>query len=319
MRASSRTAAAVAAVLTLAAGSAACSNGSLDEPSLIAVPATSSADASADTAADDNGKGEAGGTSAPAKAKADCSDEAFSRSFDEDPAFGWYHESCEGDFVVVGPSGSDSHSLAQWDGSKWNTVKPDGVVNPHNGMAFSCFNESTVNKLGIGPKVKAQLHSCETQKFFGEGSDSKKKESADDSGYSYDRVKNSDGYIVDVGLGEAGKKASFPACDGRYILIVDSVIAKGDDGTTFNDLARAVLTEGPSGKEFTVPGQCDSLRKSVHGNDIYPVYLDFGSDKAAACRAKSAYGGNVRPLISGNFPDASNSDVDEARLALDPC
>lgn len=231
MRAFSRTAASITAVLILTAGSAACSNGNLDEPSLTAVstmakegkePATDSAEAS---------------TSADAGSKETKEEPTASKS----------------------PEASES--------------KPD----------------------------------------------SKKKESADDSGYSYDRVKNSDGYIVDVGLGEAGKKASFPACDGRYILIVDSVIAKGDDGTTFNDLARAVLTDGPSGKEFTVPGQCDSLRKSVHGNDIYPVYLDFGSDKAAACRAKSTYGGNVRPLISGSFPDASNSDVDEARLALDPC
>lgn len=137
--------------------------------------------------------------------------------------------------------------------------------------------------------------------------------------YSYDRVKNADGYIVNVGLGEAGQKASFPACDGRYILIVDSVVADGSDGDTLNRIAHSVLSADPSGKEFTVPGQCDSLRKSVHGDDIYPIYLDFGGDKDAACRAKSTYGGNVRPLTSGSFPDASSADVDDARLALDPC
>ncbi len=126
-------------------------------------------------------------------------------------------------------------------------------------------------------------------------------------------------YITEVGLGEAGKKASFPACDGRYILIVDSVVDEGDREETFDKLVQAVMYADPEGKEFTVPGQCGSLRKSVHGNDIYPIYLDFGADKDAACRAKSTYGGNVRPLTDGSFPDASRADVDEARLALDPC
>lgn len=147
---------------------------------------------------------------------------------------------------------------------------------------------------------------------------SKKKES-NDGGYSYDRVKDDEGYITNVGLGEAGQEASYPACDGRYILIVDSIIATGGDQDTFNRLAQAVLYADPSGKEFTVPGQCDSLRKTYHGNDVYPIYLDFGSDKAAACRAKSTYGGNVRPLIDGDFDDASSQDVDHARMALDPC
>lgn len=144
-------------------------------------------------------------------------------------------------------------------------------------------------------------------------------EKPDDGTSSHDRVKNNDGYITHVGLGEAHQEASFPACDGRYILIVDSVVDEGDYEATFDRLAKAVMIADPAGKEFTVPGQCDSLRPSVNGNAIYPIYLDFGSDKEAACRAKSTYGGNVRPLIDGEFPDASAVDVDEARLALDPC
>lgn len=128
-----------------------------------------------------------------------------------------------------------------------------------------------------------------------------------------------DNYIREVGLGEAVKEASFPECDGRYVLIVDSVIADGNKQSTRNKIAHAVMFADPEGKEFTVPGQCASIRKQVNGNDIYPIYLDFGSDKDAACRAKSTLGGNVRPLIDGSFPDASADDVDHARLALDPC
>ena len=126
-------------------------------------------------------------------------------------------------------------------------------------------------------------------------------------------------YIREVGLGEAVQEASFPECDGRYVLIVDSVIADGDEQSTMRKIADAVMFADPEGKEFTVPGQCASIRKQVNGNDIYPIYLDFGSDKDAACRAKSTHGGNVRPLIDGSFPDASGDEVDHARLALDPC
>lgn len=126
-------------------------------------------------------------------------------------------------------------------------------------------------------------------------------------------------YIREVGLGEAVQEASFPECDGRYVLIVDSVIADGDEQSTMRKIAHAVMSADPEGKEFTVPGQCASIRKQVNGNDIYPIYLDFGSDKDAACRAKSTHGGNVRPLIDGSFPDASGDEVDHARLALDPC
>ena len=229
MRAFPRTVASILAAITLAAGAAACSRGSLDEPNMTSVSST--ADAEADSG--DSGEGD--------------SDDEKENSDD---------------------------------------AKEDSDV------ASESLND---------------------------GSSSKNKESAGNGGYSYDRVKNADGYFVNVELGEAGQKASFPACDGRYILIVDSVIDEGDDQQTFDRLAKAVMFADPAGKEFTVPGRCDSLRKSVHGNDIYPIYLDFGSDKAAACRAKSTYGGNVRPLISGSFPDASASDVDEARGALDPC
>lgn len=317
MRAFSRTVASILAVLTLAAGASACSRGNLDEPNMTSVSSTADEDADSDGGDKDTDDSEK--DSEPKKAKADCSDEAFSRSFNEEPMFGWYHEGCEGDFVVIGPGSSDSYWLAQWDGSKWNKVDGDEVVEPKDGKSFVCFNESTVDRLGVGPKIKSQLRSCETHNNFGDDSGSKKKESSDDGSYSYDRVKDDDGYITNVGLGEAGKKASYPACDGRYILILDSIIATGSDQDTFNRLAQSVMFADPSGKEFTIPGQCDSLRKTYHGNDVYPIYLDFGSDKAAACRAKSTYGGNVRPLIDGDFDDASSQDVDDARMALDPC
>lgn len=123
-------------------------------------------------------------------------------------------------------------------------------------------------------------------------------------GVNYSQVKNSDGYFINVGLGEAGKEASFPACDGRYILIVDSIIDEAGDSDTFHRLAVAALTASTPAREYTVPGRCASLRKKVDGNVIYPVYLDFGADRSAMCAAKSRYSGNGRTLNnSGDFRD----------------
>lgn len=84
-----------------------------------------------------------------------------------------------------------------------------------------------------------------------------------------------DGIIVSAGLGEAGEDAMYPACDGRALLMVR-----------------------PSGRpvRFSVPGACPSLRAQVDGHKIYPVYLDYGSDVDAMCRAKATYGGNGRIL-----------------------
>ncbi|QYH19226.1 hypothetical protein JKI95_08425 [Corynebacterium aquatimens] len=106
------------------------------------------------------------------------------------------------------------------------------------------------------------------------------------------------GIILSAGLGEAGEDASYPACDGRTILILDSVIDQGNDGGAMNDIARQVLIQHPSGQpvRFTVPGQCPSLRAQVDGNNVYPIYIDYGTNTSAACQAKATYGGNARVL-----------------------
>ena len=59
-----------------------------------------------------------------------------------------------------------------------------------------------------------------------------------------------------------------------------------------------MLAADPTGKsrQYTFPGQCPSLRAQVNGNDIYPVYLDFGHDTEALCRARANYGGDARVL-----------------------
>ncbi|AZA14337.1 hypothetical protein ACFPVT_03935 [Corynebacterium choanae] len=84
-----------------------------------------------------------------------------------------------------------------------------------------------------------------------------------------------------------------PACDGQYILIVESVIHHpGEDKQA---LINAALAKYP-GASYTNPGQCSSLRARFDGGDVYPIYYSYGFDTASLCQQKARLGGNARSL-----------------------
>lgn len=95
--------------------------------------------------------------------------------------------------------------------------------------------------------------------------------------------------------------ASVPPCDGRGILILDSYVE-----TPRPQEGIAALLDRHPGAEFATPGQCPSLRASVDGARVYPIYTDHGHDSTALCRDKAARGGNARLLTT-------------AAEYLDPC
>lgn len=224
-----------------------------------------------------------GSTSAPA-APPDCSDAALQRS----PGYEDFEMrgECEGGFARPGVPNSDVIKLVQWDGSIWHRVPADGEWDGL-GMSAPCYNPGHLEELGVPERFANKEKQCGV---YGPGETPPNKVSAAPAGA---------GYIPYVGLGESTPKyASQPACDGRGILIVDSIVDYGDRDDTQRRIAFEALTADPSGKtrEYTFPGQCPSLRKQLDGHDIYPVYLDYGSDTDALCRAKANYGGNARVL-----------------------
>lgn len=85
--------------------------------------------------------------------------------------------------------------------------------------------------------------------------------------------------------------ASVPSCDGRGILILDSFVETAQPQQGIADL----LDSNP-GAEFATPGQCPSLRASLDGARVYPIYVDYGHDTTALCQAKASRGGNARVL-----------------------
>ena len=93
------------------------------------------------------------------------------------------------------------------------------------------------------------------------------------------------------------------ACDGHYVLIVQSVMG-GDNSSTRQELTRAL--EQDSDLQYATPGLCPSLRSSYEGKDVYAVYFDAGSAEEA-CSLKRQWDGNVRAMKN------------EADYHSDPC
>ena len=106
-----------------------------------------------------------------------------------------------------------------------------------------------------------------------------------------------------AGLGEWYEPVSMPACDGRNILIVNSIHVPGNSRAELQqEIGKAIMHDNEL--KYTIPGKCSSLRAQIDGQDIYPIYYDFGDDQQAMCEAKAVHGGNGRTLNnSGDFSD----------------
>lgn len=235
----------------------------------------------------------------------DCSDEALQASpgFEDFQFFG----ECEGGFARPGVPQSGLILLAQWDGKHWTEVEADGVWDGM-GMARPCFNPGRLEEMGVPKRLAEKEPRCGV---YGPGEEPPHKQSTQaapsttktkDPNWGVKR--DSDGVIVEANLEGFTRQISAPSCDGRGILILDSVIDEGDVGHTHSQIAFGVAYLGDGNAEFTYPGQCASLRKQVDGQNIYPIYMDFGHDTTALCAAKANYGGNARLLNnSGEYVD----------------
>ncbi|MGV0345715.1 hypothetical protein [Corynebacterium coyleae] len=289
-----------AAGVLLAASLAGCGSSDQAELAEPTVPAATSATSATESSSS---------TSATKRNEPDCSDEALQAS----PGFENFemHGQCWSGFARPGVPQSDHIVLAQWDGKHWVEVEPDGVWDGM-GMHRPCYNPGRLEELGVPENLAKKEPRCGVYPPGQEPPHKKQTKASTpvptsstlDPNWGIKR--DSDGMIVEAQFEGVKRQISAPNCDGRGILILDSVIADGDIGSTHSKLAFDIAYLGDGNAEFTYPGHCPSLRAQVDGNDIYPVYLDFGHDTDALCAAKKDYGGNARVL----------SDREEY---LDPC
>ena len=273
--------------LALAAVSLLALAGCADEPDVVEVTVTETASSATPTTTTASSTALSSTSSTtPTGTPPDCSDEALQAS----PGYSGHRffGECAGGFGFPGEPESDVRSLVAWNGKHWESVPADGIWDGL-GLQDECYNPGRLEDMGVPEEIAARVHRCGVY-APGEQPPSTQPNWEDAS---------KERYIPYVGMGETTPEyAAEPACDGRGILIVDSVIDYGDRADTVHRLAVEVLTADPTGKsrQYTFPGQCPSLRAQVNGNDVYPVYLDFGQDTEALCRARANYGGDARVL-----------------------
>ena len=86
--------------------------------------------------------------------------------------------------------------------------------------------------------------------------------------------------------GVPADKQVVPQCDGRAVLIVQSVMA--NSGNVAGEI-NAALANNPSAVLYP-PGVCPSIRGSVGGTEIHPVVVDYGNNLSGLCAAEAAAG-----------------------------
>ncbi|AZA12366.1 hypothetical protein [Corynebacterium gerontici] len=193
-----------------------------------------------------------------AQAAPDTQDRCSLREIHDDEAKGWINKVvyCDGEWLVAGQDGTERIGHFHWEGS-WQIISSDGRVN-----GYHCFNSDTIKNLGAPAGFRQLMVQCD------EGPKPK----------------------TNSTLAQA---AESPACNGQYILILESVIQYEYDDLD-SKLSEA-LAKYP-GAKYTKPGACSSLRGNYNGGYVYPIYYSYGRDVAALCQAKAKFGGNARSL-----------------------
>ena len=194
-------------------------------------------------------------------------------------------ENCDGKFLFGGQAQTDHVGLFRFADGQWKRIPHAPGKTTHTG--FPCYETSTLDELGVPQATRARVSKCDGSSSTGGQSNGS----------------NSSGYLTSAALGEWVEPAAQPACDGRNILIVNSVHVPGNDRSELNDQIAMTIARG-NNLDFTTPGKCPSLRSQINGEDIYPIYYDFGQDQQAMCAAKAREGGNARTLnTAGDFTD----------------
>ena len=172
---------------------------------------------------------------------------------------------CSGDWLLLGTPRSDDVKYYHWANDHWSKYERDGV----SGISgYGCYLSSRLDADHVPSEIRSRFTECDPDDT------TKSNESSSSSNT------DSSGYISSVNVSGRTVRASSPSCDGRNIVIKDSIVDTNRDATA-GDISRA-LAANP-GSEFMTPGHCSSLRGQLNGDDIYPVYEDFGSDRSAMC------------------------------------
>lgn len=104
----------------------------------------------------------------------------------------------------------------------------------------------------------------------------------------------------DLPGGGAAYSAQLP-CDGRGLLILESVlVSPGSDAE--GPVTQAIQKWKNQGAEQIGPveygGGCPSLRSTLNGQDIYPIFVDYGFNTSELCAASASYADSNPRILS---------------------
>ncbi|WJY71951.1 hypothetical protein [Corynebacterium auriscanis] len=188
---------------------------------------------------------------------------------------------CDGQWMLAGVDHTSNMGLFYWTGDEWGTYDTDG--DHRSGSEDRCYSYGKLKDANAPGQL---LNLLDDKTMLCNEAARMDSDLGNAPRLSQPKQPPSD-------EGRDSGRYSTIQCDGRYVVIVDSVlIYPGQDPRPF---VKASLTANPSAKA-TTPGACGSLRGSVDGADVYPVYYDYGSDRAGACAAEARGEGNARKL-----------------------
>lgn len=177
---------------------------------------------------------------------------------------------CDGNWAQIAGWGSDVGYPLHWNGSEWESVE---FHEPwEGGMWGGCWSREKLKSQGASEAAldTIMIPYCEDEKQANSGNNPPDTGANKASSDSVTGIRN-------------------PSCDGRYILIADSVVVQA--GQDPQAAVNARLANYP-GAYVAEPGACPSLRavEPSTGGDIYAIYYDYGFDANAACAAAGTKG-----------------------------
>lgn len=188
---------------------------------------------------------------------------------------------CDDSWLFAGEDGTSAQALFYWTGNAWHRYETDGISSPSH---MGCYDRSKLEDAGAPLPLLDKVLLCDanTDSNAESAKETTSKSGAEDE---FAWAGNWDG-----------------KCDGRYILIAESVLISS--GEPFSETSR--VQDKYPGSKILYGGACSSLRSQVEGKDVYAIYFDAGHSVEKVCELKAQYGGNARSL---------NNDADFS----DPC
>lgn len=178
---------------------------------------------------------------------------------------------CDDSWLFAGEDGTGNLALFYWTDNAWHIYKTDGSV-PQSDMG--CYDQSKLEDAGAPRRLLDEVLLCD--------------DNANAKAESAKETTNRSGAEDEFAwAGDWDGK-----CDGRYILIAESVLISS--GEPFSETSR--VQDKYPGSKILYGGACSSLRSQVNGNDVYAIYFDAGHSVEKVCELKAQYGGNARSL-----------------------